>query len=156
MADVTIAVKEERIRNLFDRVETVEEVAWTFPRGDERRGKLLAVAMAALADEGTVRPVIAAKLLGLSEKTVRAWAAQDVLTVAQRTPRLLLDLQNVHMISHFIRELRALGKNRDLLDEVWRRLDDASLLDHSELQDSIGQMLRGEGRALRPIRRNVG
>jgi hypothetical protein len=46
----------------------------------------MAVSTAALADEGTIRPVIAARLLGLSEKTVRAWAAQGVLAVARRAP----------------------------------------------------------------------
>lgn len=95
-------------------------------------------------------------LLGLSEKTVRSWAAPGVLIIAQRTPRLLLDLQSVHVISHLIRELRAAGQDRDLLDEVWRRLNDAALLDHPELQDSISQMLRGVGRVLRPLRGNEG
>ena len=71
---MTIAVEEKRVRSLFDRVEAVEDVARTLPENDERRAKLLAVSTAALADEGTIRPVIAAKLLGLSEKTVRAWA----------------------------------------------------------------------------------
>jgi DNA-binding transcriptional MerR regulator len=149
---MTIAIEEERIRSLLDRVETVEDVARTLPEGDERRVKLLAVSSAALADEGTIRPVIAARLLGLSEKTVRAWAAQGVLAVAQRGPRLLLDLQSVHVISHLVRELRALGKERDLLDEVWRGLSDAALLERPDLQDSIEQMLRGEGRVLRPLR----
>jgi DNA-binding transcriptional MerR regulator len=149
---VTLAVEEQRIRSLFERVEVVEEVAQTLPPGDERRAKLLAVSTASLADEGTIRPVIAAKLLGISERTVRAWARQGVLAVAQRSPRLLLDVQSVHIVSHFVRELRALGKDRDLLDEVWRRLSDASLLDRADLQESIGQMERGEGRVLRPLR----
>jgi hypothetical protein len=151
---MTIAIEEERIRGLFDRVETVEDVALTLPEDDERRVRLPAVSSAALADEGTVRPVIAARLLGLSEKTVRAWAAQGVLSVAQRAPRLLLDLQSVHMVSHLVRDLRALGKDRDLLDEVWRCLNDAALLDRPDLQESIGQMLKGEGRVLRPLRDN--
>jgi len=69
---MTIAIEEERIRSLLDRVEAVEDVARTLPEDDERRVKLLAVSSAALADEGTIRPVIAARLLGLSEKTVRA------------------------------------------------------------------------------------
>jgi hypothetical protein len=153
---MTIAVEEERIRNLFDRVETVEDVARTLPEDDERRVRLLAVSSAALADEGTIRPVIAARLLGLSEKTVRAWAAQGVLTVAERVPRLLLDLQSVHAVSHLVRELRALGRNRDLLDEVWRRLNDAALLERPDLRESIEQMLRGEGRVLGPLRDNGG
>ena len=148
---MTIAVEEKRVRSLFERVEAVEEVAETLADGDERRAKLLAVSNAALAEEGTIRPVIAARLLGLSEKTVRAWAAEGVLTIAQRTPRLLLDVQSVHAISHIIRELRSLGKDRDLLDEVWRRLADAALLERSDLQESIEQMRRSQGRVLRPL-----
>jgi len=151
---VTIATEERRVRSLFDRVEAVEDVARTLPEDDERRAKLLEVSNAALADEGTIRPVIAARLLGLSEKTVRAWAAQGVLTVAQRTPRLLLDVQSVHVISHIVRDLRALGKDRDLLDEVWRRLSDAALLERADLRESLEQMRRGQGRVLRPLRQN--
>jgi len=151
---VTIAIEERRVRSLFDRVEAVEDVARTLPEDDERRATLLQVSHAALADEGTIRPAIAARLLGLSEKTVRAWAAQGALTVAQRTPRLLLDVQSVHVISHIVRDLRALGKNRDLLDEVWRRLSDAALLERHDFSESLGQMRRGEGTVLRPLRQN--
>jgi hypothetical protein len=149
---VTIAVEEKRIRGLFERVEAVEEVARSLDDDDERRAKLFAVSNASLADEGTVRPVIAARLLGLSEKTVRAWAAAGVLAIAQRSPRLLLDVQSVHAVSHIIRDLRSMGKDRDLLDEVWRRLSDAALLERDDLQESLDQMRRGEGRVLRPIR----
>ncbi len=148
---MTIAVEERRIRSLFERVETVEDVANTLAEDDERRAKLLAVSSAALADEATIRPVIAARLLGLSERTVRTWAQQGVLTVARRSPRLLLDVRSVHTISHLIRELRDAGKERDLLDEVWRRLNDAALLDRDDLQESLEQMRRGKGRVLRPI-----
>jgi hypothetical protein len=151
---VTIAIEERRVRSLFDRVEAVEDVARTLPEDDERRATLLEVSNAALADEGTIRPVIAARLLGLSEKTVRAWAAQGALTIAQRTPRLLLDVQSVHVISHIVRDLRALGKDRDLLDEVWRRLSDAALLERPDFNESLGQMRRGEGTVLRPLRQN--
>jgi hypothetical protein len=105
-----------------------------------------------LADEGTVRPVIAARLLGLSEKTVRTWAVEGVLDIAQQSPRLLLDVRSVHAVSHVVRDLRALGQDRDLRDEVWRRLSDAALLEREDLQESLDQMRRGEGRALRPIR----
>lgn len=148
---MTIAVEEKRVRSLFERVEAVEEVAETLAADDERRSKLLAVSNAALAEEGTIRPVIAARLLGLSEKTVRAWAAEGVLVIAQRTPRLLLDVQSVHAISHIIRELRSLGKDRDLLDEVWRRLADTALLQRDDLRESVEQMRRGKGRVLRPL-----
>ena len=148
---MSIAVEEQRIRSLFDRVETVEDVARTLPEDDERRAKLLAVSNAALAEEGTVRPVIAARLLGLSEKTVRAWANQGVLAVAQRASRLLLDVRSVHEVSHIVRGLRAMGRDRDLLAEVWRRLSDAALLERPDLRESIEQMHGGEGQVLRPL-----
>jgi hypothetical protein len=151
---MSIAIEEQRIRSLFERVEAVEDVARTLPEDDERRAKLLAVSTATLADEGTVRPVIAARLLGLSERTARAWAKQGVLVVAQRSPRLLLSLQSVHDVRHIVQDLRALGKDRDLLDEVWRRLSDAALLGNPDLGESIAQMRRGEGRVLRPLRGN--
>jgi hypothetical protein len=148
---MTIAVEERRLRSLFERVEVVEDVARTLPEDDERRARLLAVSDSALAEEGTIRPVIAARLLGLSEKTVRAWAAAGVLAVAQRSPRLLLDVRSVHVVSHLVSELRAAGQDRDLLDQVWRRLEDAVLLDREDLHESLAQMRRGEGRVLRPV-----
>jgi hypothetical protein len=151
---MSIAVEERRIRSLLDRVETVEDVARTLPEDDERRVRLLDVSNAALQEEGTIRPVIAARLLGLSEKTIRAWASEGVLSTAQRTPRLLLDLRSVHEISHIVRELREHGRDRDLLDEVWRRLNDAALLERADLQESIAQMHRGQGRVVRPIPHN--
>jgi hypothetical protein len=126
-------------------------VARTLPEDDERRARLLAVSDSALAEEGTIRPVIAARLLGLSEKTVRAWAAAGVLTVAQRSPRLLLDVRSVHAVSRLVSELRAAGQDRDLLERVWHRLEDAALLDRADLRDSLDQMRRGEGRVLRPV-----
>jgi DNA-binding transcriptional MerR regulator len=146
---MSVATEEERIRSLFERVETVEEVARTLPEDDERRAKLFEVSRSALANEGTVRPVIAAKILGLSEKTVRTWAASGLLTTRQQSPRLLLDVPSVHTVSHVLRELRADGVNRDLLDHVWHRLEDQALLDREDLQESIQQMLRGEGTVLR-------
>jgi hypothetical protein len=153
---VTIAVEETRIRNLFERVETVEDVAMTLAENDERRIRLLAVSESALAEEATIRPVIAAKLLGLSEKTVRAWAAAGVLAIARPSPRLLLDVQSVHAVSHLLRELRAVGHDRDLLDQIWHRLSDSALVNRADLRESVAQMKRGEGRVLRPLRNPAG
>lgn len=148
---MSIATEESRIRSLFDRAETVEDVARTLPEDDERRTRLLAVSSATLDDGGAIRPVIAARLLGLSEKTIRAWASHGVITIAQEAPRLLLDPHSVHQVSHILRELRKHGRDRDLLDEVWRRLADGALLDRPDLQESLDQLHRGEGRVLRPL-----
>lgn len=130
-------------------MEVIEEVAGALPEGDERRAKLPAVSRDALADEGSVRPVIAAKLLGLSEKTVRAWAAAGLLSTQQQSPRLLLDVPSVHSVSHILQAVRAEGIDRDLLDHVWHRLEDQALLDSIDLQESIDQLRRGETVVLR-------
>jgi hypothetical protein len=147
---MSIAVEEQRIRTLFERVEEVEDIANSLAKTDERRARLLKLSNAVLADEGTIRPVIAARLLGLSEKTVRAWAEAGVLTVARREPRLLLDVHSVHTIVHLVRSLRAAGTDRDLLDEVGRVLADQALLERGDLKESVAQMRRGTGRVLRP------
>ena len=146
---MSVAAEEQRIRGLFGRVEAIEEVAHSLPEGDERRVKLLAVSREALAEEGTVRPVIAAKILGLSEKTVRNWAEAGLLSTRQRTPRLLLDVPSVHVVSHILRQVRAEGLERDLLEHVWHRLEDQALLDRDDLRLSVEEMRRGEVITLR-------
>ncbi len=142
---MTLAVEEQRIRSLLGRVEEVEDVANSLPKGDERRTRLLNVTNATLAEEATIRPTIAAKLLGLDEKTVRAWAEQGVLTIAQRRPRLLLDLMSVHDMSHRIQQLREAGKHQGLLGEIWRQLNDQALIESDDFQESLAQMRNGEG-----------
>jgi hypothetical protein len=52
---------------------------------------------------------------------------------------------SVHAVSHLVSELRAAGQDRDLLDRVWHRLQDAALLDRDDLRDSLDQMRRSEG-----------
>jgi hypothetical protein len=146
---VSVAIEEDRIRRLLERVETVEDVAHSMDVNDERRARLLQVSESALAEEGVIRPVIAAKLLGLSERTVRTWADAGVLPVVSEKPTLMLDLVAVHFVSHLIRELREAGVNRDLVDMVAARLSDGLLSRDKDLRASLDQMRRGEGRVLR-------
>jgi hypothetical protein len=146
---VSVAVEEDRIRRLLERVETVEDVANSMDPNDERRARLLHVSESALAEEGAIRPVIAAKLLGLSERTVRTWADAGVLPVVSDEPTLMLDLIAVHFVSHLIRELREAGINRDLVDKVAARLSDGLVSQDKDLRTSLEQMRRGEGRVLR-------
>ncbi len=83
---------------------------------------------------------------------MRAWSDEGVLLKASESPRLLLDAEQVHRVWHLLRELRAAGKTRGLLDEVYRRLSDGALLERPDLQESLKQMRRGEGAALAPRR----
>lgn len=98
-----------------------------------------------------MRPKIASSLLELSEKTVRAWARQGVLHETGEASRTLkLDPQRLHEVLHLVRDLRAVRHDRGLLEAVWHRLSDASLLEREDLAESLAQVQRGEGRVLRP------
>jgi hypothetical protein len=146
----TLAVEAERTRRLFERVETVEEVAETLAADDPRRAKLLAVVDEALAEADPIRPVVAADVLAFTEKTVRTWVREGVLTAIQERPRMLLDARRLHDVLHLVRDLKEAGRTRGLLDEVYRRLADQALIDREDLAVSLEQMRRGQGRVVRP------
>lgn len=74
-----------------------------------------------------------------------------MLTARTERPRLLLDAARLHDVLHLVGELRAAGQNRGLLEEVYRRLADAALLDRDDLAVSLEQMRRGEGRVVRGV-----
>lgn len=141
-----VAEETRQAKDLIERVETLEGVANSLPEQDERRDTLLHVVEQDLAKARGLRPRIAAELLGLSEKTVRQWIKEGVLTQAVASSRrLLLDVRRVHEVLHVVTALRAAGKTTGLLDEVHRRLVDATWLDRDDLVESLEQMRRGEG-----------
>lgn len=146
-----VAIEAEQTRELLDRVATLESVASSFPARDPRRAQLLRVVEAELAGAAPVRPVVAAAILQLTEKTVRDWVAEGVLVVRQERPRLLLDADRLHQVSRLVADLRNAGKTRGLLDEVHRRLADDALVRRADLAESVTQMRRGEGRVVRPL-----
>jgi hypothetical protein len=144
-----VSVEAARTQELLARIETLEEIADSLDAADPNRAKLLDVITQELGQVPPLRPVVAASVLELTEKTVRAWAAEGVLTISQHHPRLLLDADRVHEVWHLVRDLKQAGMTRGLLDEVYRRLVDQSLLDREDLQESLDQMRRGEGRVVR-------
>lgn len=141
---MSVATEEARIRGLLDSIEKIESVSESLPQSDERRDQLQEAVGLLLSQIEPVRVEIAARLLDMSDKTIRAWCAQGVLTPAAEEPRLLLDPHRLHDVMHVVRDLRAAGKNRHLLDLVWFRLSDQALLDRDDLQESLAQMARGE------------
>ena len=144
-----VDVEQARVRALFSRVDQIESVASTMSNDDPRRHTLTAVVRQELSEADPVRPIIAAGLLELTEKTVRMWASEGVLTAAAERPRLLLNAARLHDVVHLVRDLKAAGKTRGLLDELYRRLSVAALLDRDDLQTSLEQMRRGEARMVR-------
>ncbi|QQQ75972.1 hypothetical protein IOD16_33775 [Saccharothrix sp. 6-C] len=146
---MSVATEAAQIRDLFDQIEEIEEVASSLSEDDERRRKLHGVVAKALRKAPPVRPVVAGELLELTEKTVKAWAREGVLAIHSQEPRMLLDAVRLHQVLHVVSDLRRAGKSRALLDEVHRRLSDAALLDRDDLATSMAQLHRGEGRVVR-------
>lgn len=139
-----VVTEERAVLATLERVETIEQVASTLDESDARRATLRQVVADTLASTPPIRPRTASTILGLSEKTVRSWVSEGVLSSTATAPRLLLDPSRLHEVFHLIRALRAAGQQRGLLDEVYRRLSDAALLDREDLQESLAQMRRGE------------
>jgi hypothetical protein len=123
-----VADESRQAYDLIERIETLERVEATLPVEDDRRLALLGVVEKDLASAHPFRPRIASEVLDLSEKTVRAWTQEGVLTrAAGPSSRVLLDVQRVHQVLRLLAEFRAAGKTVGLFDEVHRRLVDATL-----------------------------
>jgi hypothetical protein len=87
----------------------------------------------------------------ISRKTVEAWAREGLLTAATGNhKRLVLDPERLHDVLQLVRDLRTQGRDRNLIEAVWYRLNDQALLDREDSAESIAQMKRGEGRVVRP------
>ena len=140
----TIEHEEVQVRELFDMVDAVVEVAIAIEDDHpSEAARLFTVSRNALSHAAPVRVPIAARLLVISDKTVRAWASDGVLTSRSQRPRLLLDTERLHDVLRFVRDLRARGQDRDLVTNLWQRLQDEALLDRDDLADSLDQMRAG-------------
>lgn len=147
---MTVAVEETRVLHLFERVERLETVAGADNIHEDQRRDLLDVAREAIRECEPVRVTIAARLLNLSRKTVEAWAKEGLLVMAAGDhKRLLLDPERLHEVIHLVRDLREQGRDRNLLEAVWYRLQDRALTERDDFAASVDQMKRGEGRVVR-------
>lgn len=144
----SVAVETNLVVKAFQRAELLESLAGSLPdarqQAEQRR-----VAIEIISDLGPIRPAAVSSLLGLTVKTVRAWAAEGVLGICRTEPRVLLDPVSVHTVLHLVDDLRAAGQTRGLLDEVYRRLADAALLERPDMQESLRQMKHGQGGVVR-------
>lgn len=136
--------EEEQVRALFSRVERVEAVADRI-QGMEpaQASELRSVAEDALSTAEPVRLKIAASLLDLSDRTVRTWVEEGVLSLVSDSPQRI-DPTRLHQVLHLVRDLRAAGHKRDLINAVWYRLQDAALLDREDLKASLQQLRKGQ------------
>jgi hypothetical protein len=130
--------EETAVRDLFARVDEVLDVAHSI-EGDrpQEAARLVRVSHDALSSAEPVRVPIAARILLVSDKTVRAWVDDGLLTSRAVRPRLLLDAERLHTVLRFLDDLRTAGQDRDFRDNLWNRLRDEALLSRSDLAESF-------------------
>jgi hypothetical protein len=141
---VSIEAEVSKVRSLLKRVATIEYLASTLDEGDERQAILRQLVRDELDDSPSPRPVIAAKLLGISKATVRRWVDAGVLKRAAERPRLLLDPISVHTVSKLLSDLRVAGEDQQLLDAVIYQLSDEAVLDGHDPADALQQPRQGQ------------
>jgi hypothetical protein len=137
--------EETAVRDLFARVDEVLDVAHSIEgERPQEAARLVHVSHGALSSARPVRVPIAARILLVSDKTVRAWVEEGVLTSRAVRPRLVLDAERLHTVLRFLGDLRAAGQERDFRDDLWNRLRDEALLDRPDLAESLSQMNTGD------------
>jgi DNA-binding transcriptional MerR regulator len=108
--------------------------------------RLVHASHGALSAAEPVRVPVAAKILLVSDKTIRAWADDGLLKPWAVRPRLLIETERLHTVLHFLNDLRSAGQDRDFREMLWSRLQDEALLDRADLAESLSQMNAGNVR----------
>lgn len=140
----TLERRNDQVKGIFGRVEEIEEIAEELAdREPAAVAKLQRVAGSAVASAGPVPLSVAAELLQLSVRTVATWADQGVLEIVARRPKRVDPVQ-LYKVKHLVEELRAAGRNRDLVTAVWHRLQDQAVLERDDLAESLEQFRRGK------------
>lgn len=144
-------LEERAALALFDQAQRLDGVAAsTHETGT--RDTVREVVQDLLAHAEPVRATIASKILGLDEKTVRAWVKEGLLIPVREKPRLMLEAERLYTVATLVQDLRRDGHARNLVESVWYRLQDRGLLENDQLIDGLRQMERGEGRPWREIK----
>ncbi|WP_433370893.1 hypothetical protein [Streptosporangium sp. CA-115845] len=144
-------IEERATRALFDQAQRLDGVAAsTHETGT--RDTVREVVQDLLAHAEPVRATIASKILGIDEKTVRAWVKEGLLIPVRGGPRLMLEAERLYAVATLVQDLRRAGRSRNLVEAVWHRLQDRGLLENDQLADGLRQMERGEGRPWREIK----
>lgn len=131
----------ERVAREVDEIAKIE----TAIEPDARVHRSLLELRGRLIDwQPSVRLSVAAALLELSLPTIRAWAADGPLReVGESSPRRV-SLESVLEVRPTLRDLRALGHDRNLLAAVVARLEDERTLADPDVRRSMKEMRDGQ------------
>jgi transposase-like protein len=86
----------------------------------------------------------AARYLGVSEPTVRAWLARGALTAVPEAKPVLVDIPSLRRVGHALAELRERGRDRDWTRALVDLLHDHAERRRPELLEGLDELRRGE------------
>jgi DNA-binding transcriptional MerR regulator len=131
----------ERIARDIDDLEVLEK---SLGRNEDARLRVVRLRRRRLAEAPSVRLSVAGKLLGLSVPTIRAWINRGLLDeISDSSPRRVT-LRSVLEVRPLVRELRALGRDRNLLEAVLAQAEDERALSDRKLRRSLDEMRSGK------------
>lgn len=131
----------ERIARDIDELDELEN---SLGRNEDARLKVVRLRRRRLAEAPSVRLSVAGKLLDLSLPTIRTWIDRGLLEEVSGSSPRRVTLRSVLEVRPLVRELRALGRNRNLLEAVLARIEDERALSDRKLRRSLDEMHSGK------------
>ncbi len=131
----------ERIARDIDDLDELEN---SLGRNKAARLKVVRLRRRRLAEAPSVRLSVAGKLLGLSIPTIRTWIDRGLLEEAGGSSPRRVTLRSVLEVRPLVRELRTLGRDRNLLDAILARVEDERALSDHKLRRSLDEMRSGK------------
>lgn len=145
---MTTASSTSEIKGYFGLVEQLEGTLDVIENDNVKARERLQIGIEqALSMVPPVPVRVAAELLQLTEPTVRNWLREGVLSPAEQKTSTVtqLDPVRLHTVGHLVATLREQGVSRgDLMDKVWWRLTDESIVEREDLQQSLAQLREGD------------
>ncbi len=91
-----------------------------------------------------VRVSVAAKMLGLSERTTRDWLADGPLDPVPGAKPARVSTASLAAVLPALEKVRELGQDRDLVRALVDRLEDQRMLSSPRVKKSLEEFRRGE------------
>lgn len=134
--------RADRALRLFDEARELADGTRTL--GDEQlAAEADKHAWHIVRDSDPVRLSYAAAVLDVADQTVRDWLDAGLLDDFGGAPQRV-GLESVARVRELVRDLRASGRQRDLMTAVLRALELDELRHDERFQDSLAQMRRRE------------
>jgi len=125
-------------------IDDLDELEGSLGRNKDARLKVVRLRRRRLDEAPSVRLSVVGKLLDLSLPTIRTWIDRGLLEEVPGSSPRRVTLRSVLEIRPLVRELRALGRDRNLLEAVLARVEDERTLPDRKLRRSLDEMRSGK------------